>query len=202
MHPLSKKHDHKQKLSCIRLQMQSPLEKTPITQHQSVTGQRYQLNLCSGSNVVKQHYLSHSAVTTHHLWYTNRYFLGAGKDIKAILIQPVSLSSQDGRVGDCSGTTWCREIAWKKDGQPAPFFNQWYSVIWRIYCIWDHITTISVFYFSLLFTKPLTSVCRQLILIDIFVVILVVKLILLSSDYFDWTPLLLTLLLLSQLKQT
>lgn len=53
--------------------------KDHITQHQSVTGQRYQLNLCSGSNVVKQHYLSHSAVTTHHLWYTNYYFLWLGK---------------------------------------------------------------------------------------------------------------------------
>ena len=46
--------------------VQLPL-KNHIAQHQSITGQRYQLNICSGSNVVKQHYLSHSAVTTHHL---------------------------------------------------------------------------------------------------------------------------------------
>lgn len=48
---------------------------------------------------------------------------GTGKDIKAILIQPVSLSSQDDRVGDCSSTTCCGEIGWKKDGHPGSFFS-------------------------------------------------------------------------------
>lgn len=44
---------------------------------------------------------------------------GAGKDIKAILIQPVGLSSQDGGVGNCSSTTCCWEIGCKKDEQPT-----------------------------------------------------------------------------------
>ena len=61
----------------------------------------------------------------------------AGKDIKAILVRPVSLSSQDGEAGDCSSTQ-CREIGWKMDGQPASFVKHWYILIWWIHCIWDH----------------------------------------------------------------
>lgn len=38
----------------------------------------------------------------------------AGKDIKAALTQPVSLSSQDEKVGDGSSTTSCQEFGGKK----------------------------------------------------------------------------------------
>lgn len=76
--------------------VQWPL-KNRIAQHLGVTGLRYQLNLCSGSNVVKQHYLSHSAGTTHHLWYTNHYFLGLGT------ISSQSSSSQSAYLAEMVG---------------------------------------------------------------------------------------------------
>lgn len=140
---LKKIIDHKKKLSCIKwLQMQSyswPWKKTHHTaseRHRTAIPTQFMLwKQCCQAALSLTLSCDNPSSVIHKL-----LLFGAGKDIKAILIQPVSLSSQDGRVGDCRSTTCRGEIGWKKGGPPASFFKQWYILIWRIHCTWDHMS--------------------------------------------------------------
>lgn len=105
---LKKIIDHKKKLSCIKwLQMQSyswPWKKTHHTaseRHRTAIPTQFMLwKQCCQAALSLTLSCDNPSSVIHKL-----LLFGAGKDIKAILIQPVSLSSQDGRVGDCRSTT-------------------------------------------------------------------------------------------------
>lgn len=63
--------------------------------------------------------LSSSTISHTQLWQpiicdTQTTTFWAGKDIRSALTQPVSLSSQDEKVGDGSSTTSCQEFGGKK----------------------------------------------------------------------------------------
>lgn len=121
---LVKKQDHENKLSRIRLlQMHSygfPWKSTShsirASKHRAEIPAQFMLCMqCCQAALSLTLSCDNPSSVTHKLLL----FWGNGEDVRAIVIQPVSLSSQDDRY--CSSTTRSGEMGRRKGGQPAAF---------------------------------------------------------------------------------